>query len=541
MQAKGKQGELLKRAVEDLLEHVPENQNFSLLTNSQAFWNTDIKSVRRDLQNLKYSALPFNPESAIAQVKSRKSPYKKNVIIITDAVGLQPNQLKGIDSSFAAHFIVPEAEQRNNIAVDSVFISQIFDDFYEIGVELSTYGENLPDLQIGLYNKEKLAAKTMVKPSAHKTVTFTIPKEDFHGYVSVVDNGLQYDNTLFFSISKPEKTNVLSVGESGKSNFMARIYTSAEFNYNNFEPASLDYNIIEKQDVVVLNELKEIPQALQTTLKSFVADGGSVIVIPSAECPAANLNSLMSNFGNLQFGALRITGNQITKISFRHPLFASVFEKQVENFQYPTTKSAFSIRSTAPAALAYESQEPFLVSLQNQISSVYVFAAPINKENSNFQNSPLIVPTFYNMAQRSSKTGISAFKIGSNSTFVVDATLAKDEIMKVANDDESFIPVQQILSNRVKLTFGDYPQQAGNFGIYNNDQHLKNISFNYSRSESSLADASEIPSEFDTNENIGMLFDALQTNRTENTLWKLFVILALLFLTVELLIQKFVK
>src|SRR6476620_6300742 len=63
MQAKGKKGELLKRAIEDLLEQVPENQTFSLVTNSATFWDTDIKSVRKDLQNIDYSATPFQPES----------------------------------------------------------------------------------------------------------------------------------------------------------------------------------------------------------------------------------------------------------------------------------------------------------------------------------------------------------------------------------------------------------------------------------------------------------------------------------------------
>ena len=34
MQAKGKKGELLKRAIQELLEETPENANFSLLTNA---------------------------------------------------------------------------------------------------------------------------------------------------------------------------------------------------------------------------------------------------------------------------------------------------------------------------------------------------------------------------------------------------------------------------------------------------------------------------------------------------------------------------
>ena len=97
MQAKGQKGELLKRAVEDLLEHTPESQNFSLITNSETFWNTDIKSIRASLQNLKYSPLPFQLESAMAKIKSHKSAFNKDVIVISDAVGLEPKQLKSID------------------------------------------------------------------------------------------------------------------------------------------------------------------------------------------------------------------------------------------------------------------------------------------------------------------------------------------------------------------------------------------------------------------------------------------------------------
>ena len=40
---------------------------------------------------------------------------------------------------------------------------------------------------------------------------------------------------------------------------------------------------------------------------------------------------------------------------------------------------------------------------------------------------------------------------------------------------------------------------------------------------------------------IETLFDTLQTNRTDNAIWKWFVILTLLFLVTEVFIQKFLK
>lgn len=543
MQAKGQKGELLKRAVQELLENTPENQTFSLITNSETFWNTDIKSIRTELQNLKYSALPFQLESAMAKIKSRKSAFNKDVIIITDAVGLEPTQLKSIDSDFNTYFIIPEAEHENNASIDSVFIHQTLDDFYEIGLKLSAFGEKDKQIPVALYNQNRLIAKTLTKlETKDKTIYFTIPKKDFHGYASITDNGLEYDNNLYFSISKPKKNNIISIGQPEKSNYLSRIYTSDEFNFNNYAIETLDYNSLEKQNTIVLNELDEIPQALQTTLKSFVEKGGNLVLIPSAKTSTANINPFLNIFGNIQFKSLENKEKLITKINFNHPLFSGVFENKINNFQYPKTKSSFGIAGSNPAVLYYEDQTAFLTSINNPISSVYIFTAPINLENSNFQQSPLIVPTFYKMGINNQNNGVNAITIGYNNPFLVEATLSKDEILKVKNDSETFIPVQQILNDKVKLTFNDFPEQAGNFGIYNQNERMQNISFNYNRTESNLAQANkDALSDFKTIDSIDTVFNTLQTDRTDNQIWKWFVIFALLFLVTEMAIIRFVK
>jgi Aerotolerance regulator N-terminal len=543
MQAKGQKGELLKRAVQELLEEIPENMQFSLITNNETFWNSDIKSLQKDLQNLKYSATPFVLDNLMAKIKARKSAFNKDIVVITDAVGLEEKQTKSINKDYNTYFIIPKAEQKNNVAIDSVYISQNLENFYEIGVKLSDYGNESKNIPIALYNQNKLVAKTLVNfEEKTKTINFTIPKSDFHGYVNIQDKGLDYDNSLYFSISKPEKTNVFGIGESGKSGFLSRIYTNDEFNFNNFEINSLDYNSIEKQDAIVLNEIKDIPQALQTTLKAFVEKGGSVIVIPSQECLPSNMNGLLANFGSVQYLNTINTEKLITKINFSHPIFASVFEKKIYNFQYPNTRNSFEMKSNSGAILSYEDQSPFLISMQNELSSVYVFSAAINKTNSNFQNSPLIVPVFYKMAQNSQKSGINALTIGDENPFLIDALLGKDEIIEIKNADSKFVPTQQILNSKVKMTFNDNPEIAGNFGTFSKDKLLKNISFNYARTESNLDLANEnAVSDFKIIDSIGSVFDKIHSDRTDNNVWKIFLFLTLLFLVIEMLIQKFVK
>jgi hypothetical protein len=543
MQAKGKKGELLKRAVQELLENTPETAQFSLLTNTENFWNTDIKSSKSALQNLQYSATPFELSSIIAKIKAHKSAHKKDIVIITDAIGLSETDIKNIDAEDKPYFIIPEAEQKNNIAIDSVYINQTLENFYEIDVDLTAYGEDFKPVSMALYNQNKLIAKTIINfDTKKKKINFTIPKEAFHGYVTIDDNGLSYDNRLYFSISKTKKTNVISIGEPEKSNFLSRIYTSGEFNYNNYTLSGLDYNSLEKQNTIILNELEEVPQALQTTLKAFVSKGGNLVIIPSEKSSVTNLNSFLGNFGKIQFKSLQSASKQITKINFDHPLFSGVFENKITNFQYPKTARSFDVSSPYPAVLSYEDQTPFVSGIQNPASSVTVFTAPINSSNSNFQQSPLIVPLFYKIGQNNQKTGVNALTIGDNNPYFVDVLLTKDAILEVKGNDDSFIPIQQILNNKVKLTFNDFPESAGNYSVFDKKNWVENLSFNYKRSESDLSQVNtNLVSDFKTADSISTIFNTLQTERTDSQIWKWFVIFALLFLALEMAIIKFVK
>ncbi|KAF2517703.1 vWA domain-containing protein [Flavobacterium foetidum] len=543
MQAKGKKGELLKRAVQELLENTPENMQFSLLTNTENFWNTDIKSVKSALQNLKYSATPFELSSIAAKIKAHKSAHKKDIVIISDAIGLKENDIKNIDFDESPYFIVPEAEQKNNISIDSVYIVQTLENFYEIGIDLSAYGEDFKPVSTALYNQNKLIAKTIINfDSKKKKINFTIPKEAFHGYAAIEDNGLTYDNKLFFSISKNKKTNVISIGEPEKSSFLSRIYTPSEFNYHNYPIGALDYNSLEKQNTIILNELIEIPQALQTTLKAFISKGGNLAVIPSEKSSISNLNTFLGNFGKIQFKNLETNPKQITKINFDHPLFSGVFENKISNFQYPKTNSSFAVASPYPAVLSYEDQSAFVTSIQNPVSGITLFTAPINTANSNFQQSPLIVPLFYKIGQSNQKTGVNALTIGNNVPYFADVLLTKDAILEVKGTEDSFIPIQQIMNNKVKLTFNDFPETAGNYGIFDKKEVVENVSFNYKRTESDLSQANtKIISDFKTADTISTIFNTLQTERTDSQIWKWFVIFALLFLALEMAIIKFVK
>jgi hypothetical protein len=542
MQAKGPKGELLKRSVQELLEELPENQTFSLLTNTEIFWDTDIKSIQKELQNLSYSAVPFQLDYLLNQVEIKKKQVPKDFIIITDALQTESKKATTLTQNHSVYLIQPQAEYVSNVCLENVEISQVLDQFYELKITLQSFGLKQKEVALSVISKNKAIANTVVqfeKPKA--VIKITIPKKEFQGTVHIEDQSLAYDNDYYFSISTPKKASVLAIGSPEKNNFLDRLFTADEFNFTSTELKSLDYNQIENQEAILLNELEDLPLALGTTLKSFYEKGGNVVLIPNQQNSVSTLNTFTANFGAPKYAALSTTEKQITTINYSHPLYQTVFENKVTNFQYPKVKSSFGLTGIT-AVLQYEDQAIFVGSNTNQLGNFYTFSAPINKQNSNFQNAPLIVPTLYNMGQNQNKIGSIAYTIGENQSLLLETILSKDEAVVVQNKDYSFIPLQQLLHTKCKLTFGDYPEKAGNYEVLKNQETLKRISFNYPRTESDITAINS--GNFDTFtkvNNLSTVLNDLASSQSSSEIWKWFLMGTLLLLCIELLIQKLIK
>ncbi len=543
MQAKGKSGELLKRTIQDILENTTEDQQLSVLTNDENFYDTNIKNIQKELQNLNYTATPFNPAAIITRIEAKKPGIPKDILFISDAVGLKEELKTNLSETSSLYYQLVEAKETNNMAIENVQISQVLDQFYELKISIKSYGDFENDVPISMYNGKKLVGKALIsKEKSQKEIVFTIPKTDFHGFVSIQDNSLAYDNSFYFSISKPQKSNVIAVGNSTKNNFLSRIFTAEEFNFTATELNTLNYNAIEDADAIILNELPTIPNALSVTLKNYYNKGGTIIFIPDVTGSESNYNLFLRNFSNISLSEKTTKEKQITQISFNHPIYTNVFDKKVSNFQYPKTNASFTLNGSNLPVLQYEDKGIFLGNVTNKLGNLYFFATSISKENSNFQNSPLIVPTFYNMGQNNNKSGLNAFIIGNNNYTIINETIAKDNVLSVTNTENSFIPMQQILNNKIKLTFGNYPEKSGNYEVLKNKESLKNISFNYPRNESDLSQINTDYFDSCTEVNaVSTFYSDIHSSRTSNEVWKYFIFATLLLLLVELLIQKFVK
>lgn len=542
MQAKGNNGELLKRAVQDIISNVPEDETVSVLTNDNTFRNTTIKAIKNDLLQLNYTANTLTPEAALLKSKTLFSKQKgilKDLVFISDFQETKNTFTSETDSLTNIHLVKLNSVNTNNVAIDSAYISETSATAITLKVSLKNSGDAIENLPISLFNDDKLIAKTSVAIEDAAETTFSLPvNEIINGKITIDDSSLQFDNTLYFNINETSKIKVLAIN-AGDDDFLKRIYTEDEFIYTSVLENQLNYNDIEQQQLIVLNELKDIPNALVAALKSFTSQGGSLLIIPSKEANLNSYNALLANYGS-NFNSETKTEKRITTINYSHPLYNNgVFEKQVDNFQYPKTESYYDVSlNNTSAALQFEDGKPFLY----KNKTVYVFTSPLNKDISNFKNSPLIVPSLYNIGKFSLQLPELYYTIGRNNTFAVATTLQQDAILSLVKDNINIIPKQQYFNSKVVISTSETPDIANIYGVMNKKETIKNVSYNYDRKESNLTYITLTPSANITVSNsITEIFDSIKSDTKVNALWKWFVIFALAFLIIEMGILKYFK
>ncbi|WP_104733853.1 BatA domain-containing protein [Hanstruepera ponticola] len=540
LQAKGEQGELLKRAIQDMIDEINPDDKISILTNDVVFKNTTIKTIQNDLLQLEYASNQMPYDAALLKSKNlfSQNATNKNLIFVSDFQQKEADFSLENDSLYQVNLVKLEPVNTSNISIDSAYVEKTSANSLQLQVILKNNGNPVDNLPISLFDDDKLLAKTSTDIENETQITFTLSNQEIsHGKIIVDDNSLQFDNTLFFNLNKPPKTNVLNINNA-EDIFIKRLYASDEFEYSATTLSELNYSVIDNQNLIILNELEQIPSSLSNSLNSFIANGGFVIVIPSGNSDLNSYNSLLSQYA-IKFDEKLNTEKRVTQISYAHPIYENVFDKQVSNFQYPKINAYFPVVSAGNLEpLKFEDGRGFLI----ESDQLYVFTAPLNPKNSSFSNSPLIVPTFYNIARQSLKTPQLYYTIGVENQFDVTTTMQQDDILSIKNENLNIIPQQQYFNSKVTLITKDLPNLAGVYNITNKAELITKISYNYNRGESVLRyqDITNITHATVSN-SLADMIKTLKSDSKINELWKWFIIFALAFLIIEMLILKYFK
>ncbi len=542
MQAKGSKGSLLKRAVQDILSELPEDETVSIFTNTETFTNVTKKDIQNDLLQLEYSSnqIPYNAAFLKAkQTLGLTSETNKRIIMISDFQQKEEPFSLPTDASSQTNLVQLKPVTKQNISIDSLFLQRNTDNELFLKVLVSDTDANADNTSIALYNDDKLIAKTAVSIHRNGSATTEFRLDEgikINGRVTLEDPAITFDNSRFFTINAPEKIKVVAInGEN--DNFIKNIFTTDEFVLVSNATESFNYNDISDANLILINEVKQIPISLINAIKPFVEQGGTVCIIPSEEGDLVSYQQFINSFSAQSLLAPKVQEKKITKINFSHPLYKGVFDKTITNFQYPKVNSYYQANATN-VVLSFEDNSPFLY----KTNSLYIFTAAINTKNSNFKNSPLIVPTLYNIGKQSLQLSDISYTIGRSNSYDVPISLGQDGIISLISDQENSIPLQQSFPTKVRITTEDIPAKSGIYSLQDKNKIIQYVSYNYDSSESDLQYYSLSSNEnYTLNSSVTELFDQIKEETSINELWKWFVIFALIFLLIEILLLKFLK
>lgn len=544
MQARGPQGPLLDRALNDLFSGFNGHGRLSYFSNDRSRQDISYTDFRNEIIQTSYSFKQLPPDQWLLkaqQLFSDDPSTSKRLILVSDFQQAYNPPVQ--DSGFTTIAIPLRPTNTNNISIDSLYLEDGTDGNVILQVRTRSQLPTAESIPISVYDeasdaRQKLVAKTAInlEQETQQTMGFDLEVgKGFTGRVEIEEPVLGYDNQMYFSIDRTKTAAVLVI-DQGDSSYLNRLYNNGSFDLEVQDLQQLDYGLLQQQQFVILNELQTIPAPLEDALIDLVEQGSGICVVPAQKIDLASYNKLLSRLGMGTLDQAQEQEIRMTQIRFDHPLFKEVFERSVSNFQYPQFQRSFEGSGSGPEVLGFENGTPLL----SGIDGKYLFYAPLNTASSNFQGSPLIVPIFLNMVRESLPLPALYFELGSNNSFAIPATLGSDQVLSLSDSISSFIPRQQPSSNSVLVQTRELPDRAGIYLATTQTDTLARIAFNTPRSEGRLDYAD--PTQWEgvlVKESMDELFEFLDEANSVDSFWKWFAIFAGAFLLIEMMILKF--
>ena len=543
-------GNKLNIAVQEIIQFAPKKATYSLLTNDEFLSNISKEEMNIYLKNINFSTKKTYFGDKIKTLESKiinKTNNVSKIILISDFQQfIKKNNYKFTNVNTPFYVINPDLKKKNNISVDSVFIKTNDRKGNSISVVIKNQGKEKKDIPIALYNDTNLLNKQSfsVKKDRTKTIEFPITNLDrLKGKIEITYNDVfLFDNIFYFTLDTPKKTSVLTIGQN--STFLSRIFTKDDFLLTSTSADQINYNLIPSQQLIILNQLQNISDILNNSLQQFIKGGGHLLIIPNKNIKISSYNSFLKTFNK---GFIRKNNSdtlKITDINFEHPIFNNVFSKKVTNFQYPFVSQFYNHNFSGPTILSFQNNSSFLKEINNSFSKIYFFSSSLDKKSTNFFNSPLIVPILFNIAKQSLEIDKPYYILQEENMIEINKKINKNQLIKISNSKNSFIPQQKTSSNKISLYTNKEPIEKGFYTISLEKDTLKTIAFNISPKESLLSfqNLTNIQNKnILAYDSIKELFTEINEKNKVQWLWRLFLTIAIVSLLLEILILKFFK
>ena len=456
----------------------------------------------------------------------------------------------GQDSLSSIYLIKLSNELEGNIYVDSVYLDAI--------LGLSNDNKlNVAIRNIGDENRNDVLVKVFTDSIQFSTFTLDIPAQSVKNtsvnigafdqisgnyYIEIEDFAQTFDNKYYFTISEPEKIEVSILYEEQINKYLRAAFSNEEiFNLNTYSLSNINYQEIQSSDLIILDGLNQIPEWLDAS----AITGKSVLVIPGRQPDFQSYQQL------LQFSVGQASDTAVYSVSSRSlnsPWFSGIFSNLTEQISLPAINNPLEVQGFYNVLLNTNAGKPFLV--RSGGSNFFLFTTPFADASTDFHKHALFIPVLYKLAQTSANRTQNLAYSFDEKVVTIDGNLVSEAALpKISNAERSFIPGVIRTADKVLLDIPEEITEPGFYTLSIDNDTVTQLAFNYNKAESNINSMTtdELKSAISGLGNV-QIFDVdnaeeFKRHFSEATdgvgLWKYALLLALIFLLIEMLLLRF--
>lgn len=474
------------------------------------------------------------------------------------------------DTAIRTVLVPTQSESERNVYIDSAWFATPVRQLNEPEVLYSrclTSGsesqENIP-VNLSINGLQKAVSTTSVEPGLPTDTAFRFSNTEsgwMLGKIHIDDYPVSFDDDFYISYRVADKIRVLEIkgADVVRDHLLNLFGEDPFFSFASVSEGAVNYSDFASYDFIVVNQLAAPSTGLAAELRKFSENGGSTLLIPHARPDIEALNSFLLSMGTGDMIEADIQAEvRVGSLDTRHYLYRGIFERAPGNMDLPAMKSYVllkrSTKSNSRQLMSLSSGDPFLTLYETGFGRFYLVSGSLSAEAGNLAQHAIFPTTLLRIAEFSQPFSPLAYEIGGEEPVELrNVSLAADRVLKMVHVESGreFIPEHRQTGGLTQLFVHGNLNEAGHYRVLSGPDTLAYVAFNYPRLESPLEQWSEseileniAASELgysiigESMESISKAVGELSEGRQ---LWRSMIILALIFLAIEILLIKFLR
>lgn len=559
------------------------------------------KEISDSLDKINFSYKPEFIDEVISlsnTILSESKNSRKEIFIISDFQKnnfnreILGNEFKNFnDNSINTYLIKVGNREIRNLSLDSfVTVTKILekDKDVKIKIYLTNHSEyNLKNKTINLYVDNELKAERVVDVNSYekKEIEFifkTSRSGSTNGVIELVqsefqDDEILQDNKYYFTIYIPGHFEIGLIGDNPKDYSFIKLALETATNI-------LSDSLSKKSELFKINYESSIPENISKNnivfianknifsdneaqvLKEYISNGGGAFIFLGNDIDPNNYNAtILNKLNSVRIEKLNndkaLNENlKFEKVDFENPLLSEIFSNQKLNItaekfniESPKINSYFELLpgENSNPVITLSNNKPFLIESNLSKGKVIISSVSASNDFSDFPVKSIFVPVIIrSIYYLSNNFEIQKQYIAGNSNLIAIRDIKNISEIELPNKSsvKPEIKFENESENFLYLPYNDNSSQTGIYTLQDSAGAENSFSMNYNPSESNPLTMSKIElTEYFKKNNLNNvriieseenISESIKESKTGLSLWKYFLIGALLFLAGELLLSK---